>query len=116
LCRFAYPANGRVQHLADSGVTRHAPLVVRYSGHTAATGHASCGADCDTEGAATVAGASAVISIANPIATLRQIEINSNMIVRHGLSRVGIVPPLMMTCMGNLRLEPTAPLPSAFTS
>jgi hypothetical protein len=89
-----------VQHFDDSVVAGHVALVIKCPGHTTATAHPLRGADCGSDGAATDAGASAAISIANPIATLRKIDVSSNVIVRHGLSGVGILRPLMMTCIG----------------
>jgi hypothetical protein len=93
-----------VQHFDDSVVTGHVALVIECPGHTTATVHACPGVDCGADGAATDAGVSAVISIANPIATLRQIETSSNATV------------LLMTFIVNLRLGPRASSPSAFTS
>ena len=51
----------------------------------------SQGVNCMREGAATDAGASAVISSANPMAVLRQIETSSNTIVRIPFAARGIL-------------------------
>jgi hypothetical protein len=101
---FSYPRNGRVQHFDDSVVNGHLTPVIKCTGDTTATVHASRGADCGPDGAATDAGARAAISIANPIATLRQIETSSNATV------------LLMTFIVNLRLGPGTSVPAAFTS
>ena len=69
----------RVQHVDDEIATGQAAAEMWLWGLTAARPHEG---DCIGDGAATDAGASAVISIANPIAVLRRIETSSSTIVR----------------------------------
>jgi hypothetical protein len=110
-------------------VNGHVALVTRCPGHTTATAHASRGANWVGDGAATDAGANAAISIANTIATLRQIDASNNATVRivadvcakrvtpcHSRSGVGILRTLMMTCIGEPPAWAGGMLPSAVTS
>jgi hypothetical protein len=100
----------RVQHFDDDIASGQVVPTMCLSGQTAARLH-----DCMRDGAATDAGAGAVISIANPIAMLRQIETSSNTVVRILVAVRGMLPSLM-TSMGEPPAWAGASLPSAFTS
>jgi hypothetical protein len=84
-----------VQHVDDEIATGQTAPEVRLWGQSVAIPH---GADRIGDGAATDAGASAVTSIANPIAVLRQIETSSTTIVRIPVVARGVLR-LLMTSM-----------------